>query len=292
MTIGKNAKFYLVSTAIVCTLYSVILAVPAPKPELYIPKSSLQNEALYPAETNSEYQQIDENDWLIDFQDGDSPITPPDTGLRVPIPQPDNNPLNENQYTSPFYLNDPSNMGTNIEYDPNSNTFNFQNYIGNTNYGPGASMDINEFIDYDLQKSIEEYWRENGVHFSDGRSRRGGGLIPQLHIGGDVFEGIFGSNTIDIRPSGNVELIFGVIYNQNDNPNLPVKQRKITQFNFDENIQLNVLAKIGDKIDFNLNYNTEANFDFENKMKLKYEGKEDEIIKLLEFGDVTMPLAS
>lgn len=292
MTIGKNAKFYLVSTAIVCTLYSVILAVPAPKPELYIPKSSLQNDTSYPAETNSEYQQIDENDWLIDFQDGDSPITPPDTGLRVPIPQPDNNPLNENQYTSPFYLKDPSNMGTNIEYDPNSNTFNFQNYIGNTNYGPGASMDINEFIDYDLQKSIEEYWRENGVHFSDGRSRRGGGLIPQLHVGGDVFEGIFGSNTIDIRPSGNVELIFGVIYNQNDNPNLPVKQRKITQFNFDENIQLNVLAKIGDKIDFNLNYNTEANFDFENKMKLKYEGKEDEIIKLLEFGDVTMPLAS
>jgi cell surface protein SprA len=130
------------------------------------------------------------------------------------------------------------------------------------------------------------------VNFSQGSNRRGGGIIPQLHVGGDLFEGIFGSNTIDIRPSGNAELIFGVIYNQNDNPNLPVKQRKVTQFNFDENIQLNVLAKIGDKIDFNLNYNTEANFDFENKMKLKYEGKEDEIIKLLEFGDVTMPLSS
>ena len=203
----------------------MILAVPAPKPELYIPKSSLQNDTSYPAETNSEYQQIDENDWLIDFQDGDSPITPPDTGLRVPIPQPDNNLLMKINIQVRFILR-PSNMGTNIEYDPNSNTFNFQNYIGNTNYGPGASMDINEFIDYDLQKSIEEYWRENGVHFSDGRSRRGGGLIPKLHIGGDVFEGIFGSNTIDIRPSGNVELIFGVIYNQMIILILPVKTTK------------------------------------------------------------------
>ena len=73
---------------------------------------------------------------------------------------------------------------------------------------------------------------------------------------------------------------------------MPVKQRKITQFDFDENIQLNVLAKVGDKIEFNLNYNTESNFEFDNKMKLKYEGKEDDIIQLLEFGDVTLPLNS
>ncbi len=52
------------------------------------------------------------------------------------------------------------------------------------------------------------------------------------------------------------------------------------------------MAKVGDKIEFNLNYNTESNFEFDNKMKLKYEGKEDDIIQLLEFGDVTLPLNS
>ncbi len=288
MAIGKNTKFYIVPAFIVCALYSVIWAIPAPHFGSNAPSFT------YNSQKDSEISAVSESEVIVldESIQTDGLSLPPDTGLQVPIPQPINNPLEENNYNSPFYMSNPSNMGTSIEYDPETNSYNFQNTIGGKPYGPSGSMDINEYIDYDLRKSIEDYWRENGVSFSQGSNRRGGGIIPQLHVGGDLFEGIFGSNTIDIRPSGNAELIFGVIYNQNDNPNLPVKQRKVTQFNFDENIQLNVLAKIGDKIDFNLNYNTEANFDFENKMKLKYEGKEDEIIKLLEFGDVTMPLSS
>src|ERR1035438_1203165 len=55
---------------------------------------------------------------------------------------------------------------------------------------------------------------------------------------------------------------------------------------------MNVIAKIGDKIEFKVNYNTQATFDFENKLKLKYEGKEDDIIQLIEAGDVDLPLNS
>ncbi|MCL1787193.1 MAG: cell surface protein SprA, partial [Defluviitaleaceae bacterium] len=97
---------------------------------------------------------------------------------------------------------------------------------------------------------------------------------------------------MDIRPSGNVELLFGVVHNANKNPNITERMRKRTDFKFDAKIQLSLMAKIGDKISFNLNYNTESNFDYDNKMKLKYEGKEDDILQLLEFGDVTLPLNS
>ncbi len=164
---------------------------------------------------------------------------------------------------------------------------------GNTPFGPGAYMDVNEYIDYDLQKSINDYWHNHSSSYNGG-NRRGGGLIPELHIGGDIFESIFGSNTIDIRPSGNVELKFGFKYTQIDNPNLPVKQRRTPQFNFDQDIQLNLIAKIGDKIEFNLNYTTDEltldnNMD---KIKLKYAGKEDDILQLIEFGNVTLPLNS
>ncbi|MBQ7489738.1 MAG: cell surface protein SprA [Bacteroidales bacterium] len=239
------------------------------------------------ANASSKYDRIVLNDDLY----YSFPLTPPDSDLHISVPQPSTNPLEDNT-SSPFTLDNPSNFNTDIEYDPDNNSYNLQNTIGGMPFGPSTSLDMKEFMDYDLHKEISNYWHDKGASYSGGRSRRGGGLIPALHIRGDFFESIFGSNTIEIRPSGNVELIFGVLYNQNDNPTLPVKQRKVTQFNFDENIQLNVLAKIGDKIDFNLNYNTEANFDFENKMKLKYEGKEDEIIKLLEFGDITLPINS
>ena len=154
-------------------------------------------------------------------------------------------------------------------------------------------MDVNEYIDYDLRKSINDYWHNHSSSYKGG-NRKGGGLIPELHIGGDIFESIFGSNTIDIRPSGNVELKFGFKYIQTDNPSLPVKQRRTPSFLFDQDIQLNLIAKIGDKIEFNLNYTTDEltldnNMD---KIKLKYAGKEDDILQLVEFGNVTLPLNS
>ncbi|MGX8698162.1 MAG: cell surface protein SprA, partial [Prevotella sp.] len=49
-------------------------------------------------------------------------------------------------------------------------------------------------------------------------------------------------------------------------------------------------GKVGDKVNMNLNYNTDATFDFDTKnLKLKYDGKEDEIIKLVEAGNVSFP---
>lgn len=222
------------------------------------------------------------------------PLMPPDTNptdTNPLVPQPDNNPLN-NQHNSPFSLHNPPGIGTQILYNPETNSYDFQYMTGNTPYGPGAYMDINEYIDYDLRRSIDDYWKNQGSY--TGGNRNGGGLIPELHIGGDVFESIFGSNTVDIRPSGTVTLKFGINHTRVDNKSLPEKQQKSTNFDFDEDFQINLIAKIGDKIEFNLNYSTDQlalDYDAE-KVKLKYAGKEDEIIQLLEFGNITMPLNS
>jgi cell surface protein SprA len=118
------------------------------------------------------------------------------------------------------------------------------------------------------------------------------GLIPKIIIPGKIFETIFGNNTVDIRPQGSAEINFGLVSNRRDDPMLNTRQRRQTNFDFTEKIQMNVIAKIGDKIEFKVNYNTEATFDFENKLKLKYEGKEDDIIQLIEAGDVNMPLST
>jgi len=97
---------------------------------------------------------------------------------------------------------------------------------------------------------------------------------------------------VDIRPQGSAEITFGIVSNRRDDPMLNTRQRRQTNFDFNEKIQMNVIAKIGDKIEFKCNYNTEATFEFENKLKLKYEGKEDDIIQLIEGGDVNLPLNS
>lgn len=56
------------------------------------------------------------------------------------------------------------------------------------------------------------------------------------------------------------------------------------------NIQMNVIGKIGDKLKITTNYNTGAVFNFENQVKLDYTGYEDEIIKKIEAGNVSLPL--
>lgn len=221
------------------------------------------------------------------------PICPPDTTPKdstSSFPQPDNNPLN-NSHTSPLYGPGADGVGTTIHYNPETNTYDFQYMTGNTPFGPGAYMNVNEYIDYDLRQSIDNYWHSHSTGYTGG-NRRGGGLIPELHVGGDIFESIFGSNKIDIRPAGNMELKFGIKYISVDNQSLPVKQRRQVQFDFDEDIQLSLMAKIGEKIEFNLNYTTdELTLDNNSdKLKLKYGGKEDDILQLLEFGNVTLPL--
>lgn len=319
MTTRTNAHRYIIAFIVVAALYSLVFAIPAPKSEgtyrdteqpetvtsdptpapdiqpVFRPKHEFSIGDLTKDSTSLIAQLLDTAS-VRSFEESSSEVlsalTPPDTNPRSPVPHYDNNPLDEDQFYSPFHLNTPPSFHTEIVYDSLTNTYKFQNMIGNVPFGPASSMSVNEYIDYDLRNSVNDYWRDRGASYTSHGNRRGGGLIPQIHVGGDIFESIFGSNTIDIRPSGNVELIFGVLHNRHDNPSLPVKQRKVTQFNFDENIQLNALAKIGDKIEFNLNYNTEAMFDFENEMKLKFEGKEDDILQLIEFGNVTLPLNS
>jgi len=211
--------------------------------------------------------------------------TPPDS-LRFPIPQ-NNNLSNGFPTNSPLYLNDPANVTNTVVYDSVNNQYILTSKVGSLDYRTPYPMTMDEYSDLQEQISIRNYWRERSKAAGIG-SR--GGVIPQLKIGGEVFDRIFGSNTIDIRPQGSAELIFGIISNRRDDPSLDVSQRRTTNFDFQEKIQMSVIAKIGDKIEFKTNYNTESTFAFENKLKLRYEGKEDEILQLLEAGDVNLPL--
>ena len=39
-------------------------------------------------------------------------------------------------------------------------------------------------------------------------------MVPKLTVGGELFDRIFGGNTVDIRPTGTAELIFGLNRNK------------------------------------------------------------------------------
>ena len=211
-----------------------------------------------------------------------------DTTGNLPFPFKDQPAFGKvSQDSTKLYLNQPSNIKYEIEYDPETGQYVFYEKIGNLNYRLPQSMSLHDYINYDFQKSIKDYWRQRSkVETQQGRSS----LIPKLTIGGEAFNRIFGGNTVNIQPQGYVEVSFGYQMNATENPAIPERLRKVPSFDFNEKIQMNVMGQIGTKMNMRVNYNTEATFDYENKMNIEYTGDEDEILKKIEAGNVSLPL--
>ena len=136
-----------------------------------------------------------------------------------------------------------------------------------------------------FNKNFYNYWKDRIQITGDNAESGKIGFSDQL------TNRIFGGSIVDIRPQGSVELIFSGVINKIDNPALPEEQRKTTSFNFDERIQMNVIGRIGNKLQLQANYDTEATFEFENEIKLEYAGDEDDIVKKIELGNVSLPLS-
>lgn len=193
--------------------------------------------------------------------------------------------------TSPLHLSDPTNIITSIEYDEKNNEYILIKKIGDLVIERRV-LSFAEYQDYDLDKMINSYWKNRSASSKMTASHEGvlDNLIPQMRVNSELFETIFGGQTIDIRHAGSAELRFAIVNNNRADLSIQENQRSVTRFDFEENIQLNVTAKIGEAINFGLNYNTDATFSFENEFKLKYEGKEDNIIQAIEAGNISFPL--
>ena len=196
------------------------------------------------------------------------------------------NPLE--QSSSGFYLNPPSFLQPTVEYDPESALYSVEQSSNGFRLSNPTFMTFDEYDTYNTNYSIFQYWKDKTSNPSLKDNSTKGPL--SIDIGGEIFDKIFGNSTVDIRPQGSAELIFSVKHNKTENNAIPLDRQSNTSFDFKQKIQMNVIGKIGDKLQLNTNYNTEAIFDFDNKIKLEYEGEEDEIIKKIEIGNVGLPL--
>ncbi len=214
-----------------------------------------------------------------------------DSTVKLPFPFQDRE---TDKYSSSYdhskiYLQDPSNIESTVEYDPETGQYNISENMGKLFYRNPGYLTFDEFVEKEYRSAKRKYWLQR-ANEEEVLQRKA--LIPKIHVGGEGFDRIFGGNTVDIRLQGSAELIFGVKRSTNQNPSLPENLRKPpAQFDFNQKIQMNVVGNIGDKMKITTNYNTEATFDFENQMKLEYTGYEDEIIKKIEAGNVNLPLS-
>jgi len=189
-------------------------------------------------------------------------------------------------------LPNPENITEEITYDEDDETFSVGYKLGGNYLEVPTVMTPEEYNRMMMQRSLQSFYREK---YAEEVKAQGDDKFDFTNMQFDLgpAEKIFGPGGVQVRTSGSASVKFGYNRNKVDNPSLSVQNRTTGGFDFDEQINLSINASVGDKINMNLNYNTEATFDIDAKMiRLRYEGKEDEIIRLLEAGNISFPTNS
>lgn len=186
-------------------------------------------------------------------------------------------------------LKRPQSLKQDVVYNDTINRYIIGSKIGDSYINAPVMMSPEEYRQWSEKKAFSSYFRSKNdeIYKAKGKEKFD---FTDMHFDLGPAEKIFGPGGVRIKTQGTAELKFGATMKNIDNPSLPIRNRKTTTLDFDEKINLNVNGKVGDKVNMNLNYNTDATFDFDSQnMKLKYDGKEDEIIKLVEAGNISFP---
>ena len=191
------------------------------------------------------------------------------------------------EHISPLFLKNPNNYKVEFELDDDSWGYNIREKIGETDIRRASYISFEDYIKYRRERGMSDYFKEMAVT-SDEEARKG--LGPSFDLG--EISDIFGGGAISIRPTGYATLHFSVDRNITKNPALNIRQQRVTNFDFDQQIQLGVVGEIGKLMNLNANFDTQATFDFENELKLGYTGTEDQILQSVEAGNVSMQLGN
>ena len=197
--------------------------------------------------------------------------------------------------TGKIQIKDPQSILKSYTFDPVTGMYVYTKTIDGfpTNYP--TILSPKEYEKLVLKESMRNYFKQK-LDAIDGKKEGSEtakkDLLPRYYVKSGLFETIFGSNTIDVKPTGSIEMDFGLRYTKQDNPAFSPRNRSTTSFDFNQRISMSLMGKVGTRLNVNVNYDTQSTFAFQNLIKLEYTPSEDDIIQKIEVGNVSMPLNS
>jgi len=180
-------------------------------------------------------------------------------------------------------------------YDPATDHYVFNSAVADYNINYPVILTPQEYQDLVTKDAMRKYFKEKSDAI-DGKKKgteaTKKNLLPRYYVNSSFFETIFGSNTIDVKPTGSVELDLGFRHTKQDNPAFSPRNRTTNTFDFNQRISMSLQGKVGTRLGVNINYDTQSTFAFQNLIKLEYKPEEDNILQKLEVGNVSFPLSS
>ena len=189
-------------------------------------------------------------------------------------------------------IKNPSSIVNAYTYDVATNRYIYTSTFDGFNINYPIILTPKEYEQLVLRESMRNYFKQKSDAIDgkkEGSDAKKKDLLPRYYVNSGFFETIFGSNTIDVKPTGSVEMDLGVRYTKQDNPSFSPRNRSQTTFDFAQRISMSLNGKVGTRLNVNANYDTQSTFAFQNLIKLEYAPTEDDIIQKIEVGNVSMP---
>jgi len=192
-------------------------------------------------------------------------------------------------------LKNPASIIEAYTYDPVTDRYIYTNTFDGFNINYPIILTPREYEQLVSRENIKKYFKKksdaiDGLKSGSEAAKKD--LLPRYYVNSGFYESIFGSNTIDVKPSGSVEVDLGVRHTKQDNPSFSPRNRSTTNFDFNQRISMSLMGKVGTRLQVNANYDTQSTFAFQNLIKLEYTPTEDDIIQKIEVGNVSLPLNS
>ncbi len=223
------------------------------------------------------------------------PPLPPIDSIMLPSPVQQTVPQSYEELMGREFANDlatPTNVRTVTDYDPASGCYYIRTRVGDMDITTPFILTQKQYNDWQTRKSMTEYYCKRNADALTQKEKQPFDILDMNFALGPL-EKIFGPGGVRLRTQGSVQIDMGIKSSKTDNPALSMDSRRHTFFDFDQKIQATVQASVGDRMNFNMTYNTDATFDFDSKnLKLQYEGKEDDIVKSIEAGNVSLTTGS
>ena len=195
------------------------------------------------------------------------------------------------QPASSIDLQNPDNITTTVEYQPETGTYIIRTRMGDTDLTTPYMLTQDEYNHYAERQMMQKYWQQKIGEVEHNNETKFDITDMKFNIG--PADKVFGPVGVQLKMQGSAELLFGFKHQYIENPSLTLRARNNNIFDFNEKIQASIQGKVGQRLNFNLSYNTEASFSFDQQnLKLNYKGEEDDIIQSIEAGNVTMDLPS
>jgi len=95
-----------------------------------------------------------------------------------------------------------------------------------------------------------------------------------------------------LRVRGNVNISGKMVFQDQELVRSNINETQSTHIEFDQKQNFNIEGKVGDRVTVFMDQDSERDFDFENNIRISYEGAEDDILQRMEAGNISLSLPS